>query len=226
MKKLFPVSNLISPDTTGDHFLAPYCLSPEQRDQHSPCCNLLPGSCRERWGFPPTFHSPGYTSPPPSATPHNSHFLLPPASLLFSVHGWSAPCPSCSEGPKTKPNTQDVVSPVLHGRGRSYPFPSPAGCSISDTGQNATGLFGHLGSLLAHIQLPSSQHPGSFSAKQLPRQSSPWLYCCSLMWPKSSTCHIALLRLKESHSYSLIINKRWTALNLFLHLHYYDRCSK
>jgi len=35
-------------------------------------------------------------------------------------------------------------------------FPAPAGCTISDTSQEAIGLLGHMGTLLAHVQLPVS----------------------------------------------------------------------
>ncbi|KAK4825928.1 hypothetical protein QYF61_003423 [Mycteria americana] len=38
-------------------------------------------------------------------------------------------------------------------------FPSPAGHTISDTSQDAIGFLGHLGTLLAHIQLAVDQHP-------------------------------------------------------------------
>ncbi|KAK4829036.1 hypothetical protein QYF61_001841 [Mycteria americana] len=38
-------------------------------------------------------------------------------------------------------------------------FPTPAGHAISDTSQDAIGLLGHLGTLLAHIQLAVNQHP-------------------------------------------------------------------
>ncbi|KAK4825874.1 hypothetical protein QYF61_003148 [Mycteria americana] len=38
-------------------------------------------------------------------------------------------------------------------------FPSPAGHTISDTSQDAIGLLGHLGTLVAHIQLSVDQHP-------------------------------------------------------------------
>ncbi|KAK4823028.1 hypothetical protein QYF61_024830 [Mycteria americana] len=38
-------------------------------------------------------------------------------------------------------------------------FPSPAGHTISDTSQDAVGFLGHLGTLLAHIQLAVNQHP-------------------------------------------------------------------
>ncbi|KAM9656072.1 uncharacterized protein ACIBXB_008597 [Morphnus guianensis] len=38
-------------------------------------------------------------------------------------------------------------------------FPAPAGHTISDTGQDAVGLLGHLGTLLAHIQPAVNQHP-------------------------------------------------------------------
>ncbi|KAK4825904.1 hypothetical protein QYF61_003399 [Mycteria americana] len=38
-------------------------------------------------------------------------------------------------------------------------FPSPAGHTIFDTSQDAIGFLGHLGTLLAHIQLAVDQHP-------------------------------------------------------------------
>ncbi|KAK4822029.1 hypothetical protein QYF61_006942 [Mycteria americana] len=38
-------------------------------------------------------------------------------------------------------------------------FPSPAGHAIFDTSQDAVGLLGHLGTLLAHIQAAVNQHP-------------------------------------------------------------------
>ncbi|KAK4829966.1 hypothetical protein QYF61_008097 [Mycteria americana] len=38
-------------------------------------------------------------------------------------------------------------------------FPSPAGHTVSDTSQDAVGLLGHLGTLLAHIQPAVNQHP-------------------------------------------------------------------
>ncbi|KAK4831414.1 hypothetical protein QYF61_017545 [Mycteria americana] len=38
-------------------------------------------------------------------------------------------------------------------------FPSPAGHAIFDTSQDAIGFLGHLGTLLAHIQLAVNQHP-------------------------------------------------------------------
>ncbi|KAK4813467.1 hypothetical protein QYF61_006258 [Mycteria americana] len=37
--------------------------------------------------------------------------------------------------------------------------PTPAGHAISDTSQDAIGFLGHLGTLLAHIQLAVNQHP-------------------------------------------------------------------
>ncbi|KAK4815602.1 hypothetical protein QYF61_004817 [Mycteria americana] len=38
-------------------------------------------------------------------------------------------------------------------------FPSPAGHATFDTSQDAIGFLGHLGTLLAHIQLAVNQHP-------------------------------------------------------------------
>ena len=38
-------------------------------------------------------------------------------------------------------------------------LPTPAGHTIPDTSQDAIGLLGHLGTLLAHVQSAVSQHP-------------------------------------------------------------------
>ncbi|KAK4815935.1 hypothetical protein QYF61_010192 [Mycteria americana] len=38
-------------------------------------------------------------------------------------------------------------------------FPSPAGHAVFDTSQDAVGFLGHLGTLLAHIQVAVNQHP-------------------------------------------------------------------
>ena len=35
---------------------------------------------------------------------------------------------------------------------------APAGCTIADTSQDAVGPLGHLGTLLAHVQLIINQH--------------------------------------------------------------------
>ncbi|KAK4818248.1 hypothetical protein QYF61_009423 [Mycteria americana] len=53
-----------------------------------------------------------------------------------------------------KPNTVFQVQPHQDDH-----FPSPAGHAISDRSQNAIGFLGHLGTLLAHIQLAVNQHP-------------------------------------------------------------------
>ncbi|RMB91832.1 hypothetical protein DUI87_31760 [Hirundo rustica rustica] len=38
-------------------------------------------------------------------------------------------------------------------------LPAPAGHTVPDTGQDAIGLLGHLGTLLAHVQLVVNQYP-------------------------------------------------------------------
>ncbi|KAK4824730.1 hypothetical protein QYF61_018118, partial [Mycteria americana] len=59
-------------------------------------------------------------------------------------------------GPKL--NTVFEVRPhQCRAQGDSH-FPSPAGHTISDTSQDAIGLLGHLGTLLAHIQPAIDQH--------------------------------------------------------------------
>ncbi|KAK4824165.1 hypothetical protein QYF61_011292, partial [Mycteria americana] len=80
-----------------------------------------------------------------SAAPHKTSAVDPsPASLPFSGLAPAPQCLSCSEGPKTE-----------H---RDDHFPTPAGHTIPDTSQDAVGLLGHLGTLLAHIQLAIDQY--------------------------------------------------------------------
>ncbi|KAK4807115.1 hypothetical protein QYF61_018456 [Mycteria americana] len=58
-----------------------------------------------------------------------------------------------------KPNTVfEVRSHHCQVQGHDH-FPSPAGHTIFDTSQDAIGFLGHLGTLLAHIQLAVNQHP-------------------------------------------------------------------
>ncbi|KAK4830327.1 hypothetical protein QYF61_010091 [Mycteria americana] len=58
-----------------------------------------------------------------------------------------------------KPNTVFKVQPhQCRVQGHDH-FPSPAGHTIFDTSQDAIGFLGHLGTLLAHIQLAVNQHP-------------------------------------------------------------------
>jgi len=54
---------------------------------------------------------------------------------------------SCTEGPKTEYNNQGTASQ------RDDHFPAPAGNAISDINQDAIVLLGHLGTLLAHVQM-------------------------------------------------------------------------
>ena len=44
----------------------------------------------------------------------------------------------------------------------------PAGHSISDTGQDAIGLLGCLGTLLAHVYSPADRNPGPFLPGSFP----------------------------------------------------------
>ncbi|KAK4828177.1 hypothetical protein QYF61_024426, partial [Mycteria americana] len=86
--------------------------------------------------------------------------------LLQTLH--QLPCPSLDtlqhlniplvvRGPKL--NTGFEVRPhQCRVQGHDH-FPSPAGHTISDTSQDAIGFLGHLGTLLAHIQVAVNQHP-------------------------------------------------------------------
>ncbi|KAK4828257.1 hypothetical protein QYF61_024864 [Mycteria americana] len=62
-----------------------------------------------------------------------------------------------SMGPKL--NTVFEVQPHQYRVQGDNHFPSPAGHTISDTSQDAIGFLGHLGTLLAHIQLAVNQPP-------------------------------------------------------------------
>ena len=79
------------------------------------------------------------------------------ASLPFSGHAPGPQCLSRSEGPNSECSTQcsDSPEPSI---GDDH-FPAPAGCAISDTIQDAFGLFVYLGTLLAHVQPSINQHP-------------------------------------------------------------------
>ncbi|KAJ7412648.1 hypothetical protein WISP_94987 [Willisornis vidua] len=59
-------------------------------------------------------------------------------------------------GPKL--NTRLEVQPHQCRVERDDHCPGPAGHTIADKGQDAICLLGHLGSLLAHVQLPVDQH--------------------------------------------------------------------
>ncbi|KAK4817763.1 hypothetical protein QYF61_026986 [Mycteria americana] len=62
-----------------------------------------------------------------------------------------------ARGPKL--NTVFEVRPHQCRVQGDNPFPSPAGHTIFITSQDAIGLLGHLGTLLAHIQPAVDQHP-------------------------------------------------------------------
>ena len=68
-------------------------------------------------------------------------------------------------GPKQ--NTVIKVQPHQCRAQGSDPFPVPAGHAMADTSQDAIGLLGHLGTLLAPVQL-AGNHP--------PRSLSDWLW--------------------------------------------------
>lgn len=50
-----------------------------------------------------------------------------------------------------------MISPVLSTMG--WPLPGPVGHSTPDTVQDDFGLFGHLDTVLVHIQMAVNKHP-------------------------------------------------------------------
>ncbi|KAK4830710.1 hypothetical protein QYF61_012970 [Mycteria americana] len=93
---------------------------------------------------------------------------LRPFPLVLSLVTWEKrPTPTSLQPPfrlnnpmrGPKLNTALEVRPQqCQGQGHNH-FPSLAGHTIPDTSQDAIGLLGHLGTLLAHIQLAVDQHP-------------------------------------------------------------------
>ncbi|KAK4814520.1 hypothetical protein QYF61_021621 [Mycteria americana] len=69
---------------------------------------------------------------------------------------WTRSSPSI-EGPNTEHSIRGAASPVPS-TGDDH-CPTPAGHTIADTSQDAVGLLGHLGTLLAHIQAAVNQRP-------------------------------------------------------------------
>ncbi|KAK4831982.1 hypothetical protein QYF61_020365 [Mycteria americana] len=78
--------------------------------------------------------------------PCSSLDTLQPLNVSLGVRG-----PKLNTGFEVRPHQCRV-------QGHDH-FPSPAGHAISDTSQDAVGLLGHLGTLLAHIQAAVNQHP-------------------------------------------------------------------
>ncbi|KAJ7410366.1 integral membrane protein dgcr2 idd [Pitangus sulphuratus] len=76
--------------------------------------------------------------------------------------------------------------------------PGPACHTIPDTGQDATGLLGHLGTLLAHVQLLSISTPRFSAAGQLSSHS------VALHWVVvTHVFHLLELGLVEPHTIGL-----------------------
>jgi len=77
--------------------------------------------------------------------------------VLF--HKWSASIAECQWGPVFPHGGVQLHIFASYSLFPVHYFPVPAGHTISDTSQNASGLLGHLGTLLAHVQSSVNQHP-------------------------------------------------------------------
>jgi len=104
---------------------------------------------------------------PPLLQTKQSQFPQPFLVRLVLQTPQQLPCPSLDtlqhlnvllvvRGPKL--NTVHQVRPhQCQVQGDDH-FPAPAGHTIPDTSQDATGLLGHLGTLLAHVQPAVNQY--------------------------------------------------------------------
>ncbi|KAK4826673.1 LOW QUALITY PROTEIN: hypothetical protein QYF61_010682 [Mycteria americana] len=152
IKKFFLISNLNLPW----HNLRPLplSLSLRRRDRPPPLYNLLSAVEGDK------------VSPQPPFLQAKQHQF--PQLLLISLTLHQLRCPSLdtvqhlsvflvARSPKL--NTVFKVRPhQCHVEGDNH-FLSPAGHTISDTSQDAIGLLGHLGTLLAHVHPAVNQHP-------------------------------------------------------------------
>ncbi|KAK4833022.1 LOW QUALITY PROTEIN: hypothetical protein QYF61_027404 [Mycteria americana] len=157
VNKFFPVSNLNLPW----HNLRPFSLvlllvALEKR--------LTPTSLQ-----PPVVVESNKVSPqPPFLQAKQPQFPRPLLIRLVLQTLHQLRCPSLDmlqhlnvslvvRGPKL--NTGFEVQPHQCGVQGHDHFPSPAGHAIFDTSQDAVGLLGHLGTLMAHVQPAVNQHP-------------------------------------------------------------------
>jgi len=114
-------------------------------------------SCREWWSRPCVFSSPDWIFPVPSASPHKicapgpSQLCWPSLDTLQCLNVFLV-----VKGPKL--NTVVEVWPQQYWVQRDDHFLTLAGNTISDTNQDAIGLLGYLGTLLAQLQLSVDQH--------------------------------------------------------------------
>lgn len=140
----------------------------------------------------------------PSARPRGP--LWTRSDSCTSLMCW-APRPGCrapdgagwavlvTELGRSDPQTGDgAVPPVLAAEGNL--FSRPAGHTASERSQDAPGLLGRLGTLMAGVTSPVHQDPKSLSAGLLALSSSPALYSrLALPRLRSSTVPLAVSKL-------------------------------
>ena len=158
-KKWFLTQNLNLPWCNLKPLPLILSLLPGRRGQPPPHHNLLSGSCREGWGLPWASSSPDWTIPVPSATPHKtcapdlSQFQCPSLDMLQGLKFFLL-----VKSPKL--NTVLEVQPHQSWVQWDNHLPAPAGCTISDTGQNAIGFLAawHTAGLCSSERQPTSPH--------------------------------------------------------------------
>lgn len=143
----------IQPELPLEQLLS-YCQLPGRRDWHPPCYKFLSGHCREWQHLLQDFSKLNNAS---SCSFSSRDLYSRPFTVLlpFSGHASGLWCLSCSEELKTEHSIWSVASPVQEDSHLS----GPADCSTFDTNQDAIGLFSHLGTVLALIQLVVYQNP-------------------------------------------------------------------
>jgi len=96
----------------------------------------------------PLSFSPDSTAPVPSAAP--------PKTCSLDSSPSSLPCFGHTPAPQCQYSRCSLTSAKYRGMSSSL---SPAAHTVPDTSQDAVGLLGHLGILLAHVQPAVNQHP-------------------------------------------------------------------
>lgn len=120
---------------------------------------LHSGSCRNPKSHCRVSFSPGWIPPAPLAAPYHTHAPVP-SPAPFSLETLQAlNVPVIVRDPEPTPGLE--VQPHQCQVQRDNHCSCPAGPTAAGTSQDAVSLFGHLGTMPAHIQLQSRRlNPG------------------------------------------------------------------
>lgn len=88
-------------------------------------------------------------------------------------------------------------------------FPSPAGHAISDVGQDVTTLLGHLGTLMAPVDLAFNQHPQALFCWATLQALFPQAVPLHGLWPRCDTRHFTCSKFHKCKRLMLTTQPIW-----------------